>query len=71
VAEYSAVSWGSDTGISMPEPLPTSRVAYVDMGGFTFTLRGLAHDFNEADRETYLIPMFAPEPLGMSGEVPQ
>lgn len=71
MTEYNAVSWGADTEISMPEPLSVSKVVYVDMGGFAFTLSGLTHDFNETDRETYLIPTFAPEPLGLSGEVPQ
>lgn len=71
MTEYNAVSWGADTDISIPEPLPAGRTVYVDMGGFAFTLRGLAHNFSESDRESYLIPTFAPDPLGLSGEVPQ
>jgi hypothetical protein len=62
------ISWGSDVLISMPEPL--KRQGLVDMGGFTFTIRGISHDFTDADWETFLVPTFAPEPWGLAGEVP-
>jgi hypothetical protein len=71
MAEYNATSWGADTAISIPEPLPSDRTVYVDMGAFGFTLRGLVHNFNEADRMAYLLPTFVPDPLGLAGEVPQ
>lgn len=64
-------SWGTDTPISMPEPLPPGRVAHVDMGGFCFTIRGIAHNLTEADREVYTVPTFMPDPYGLAGEVPQ
>jgi hypothetical protein len=65
----SGISWGADTDVSIPEPL--HRRSLVDMGGFCFTIRGIAHDFTEADRETFLIPTFAPDPFGLAGEVPR
>lgn len=65
--DFIGIAWGADTDISMPEPL--TRSGLVDMGGFTFTIRGIAHDFTEADREVYLIPTFAPDPWGLAGEV--
>jgi hypothetical protein len=72
MSELSAqISWGADTAISMPEPLAAQRPGLVPMGGFTFTIRGIAHDFTEADRETYLIPTFGPDPYGLAGEVPR
>lgn len=52
-------SWGSDTPVSMPEPLHPSRKVYVDMGGFCFTIFGIAQNFQETDLEAYR-PTFAP-----------
>lgn len=61
-------AWGSDVPISMPEPLRTDRVAYVDMDAFCFTLRGIAHNLSDADYEAYL-PTWAPDGFGIAGEV--
>jgi hypothetical protein len=54
--------WGTDTPISMPEPLTTVQQIYVDMGGFGFTAGGIAHNFREADLEVYATPTFLPIP---------
>jgi hypothetical protein len=66
-----SISWGTDTEVSMPEPLPANRQALIDMGGFSFTIRGIAHDFTETDREVFLMPTFSPDFVGMAGEVPE
>lgn len=52
--------WGTDTVISMPAPLDRSQTAYVDMGAFTFTEFGVAHNITSSDLETYLTPTFRP-----------
>ena len=62
------IAWGSDTEVSLPEPMTSDPL--VDMGGFCFTIYGIAHHFTETDREVYLDPTFAPEGWGMAGEVP-
>lgn len=61
--------WGADTEISMPVALRPEQIAYVDMGGFTFTEDGIAHNVREADLETYQTPPFAPSDHGLAGEV--
>jgi hypothetical protein len=63
------ISWGSDTDVSLPEPARHDPL--IDMGGFCFTIRGLAHDFTETDREIFMIPTFAPDQWGAAGEVPE
>jgi hypothetical protein len=63
------ISWGSDTEVSLPEP--GLHAPIIDMGGFCFTIRGIAHDFTETDREVFLVPTFVPDPYGLAGEVPQ
>jgi hypothetical protein len=60
-------TWGSDTDISMPEPLPSTHTMYVDMGGFCFTQFGIAHNITEAEREIFQTPTFAPTGMGMEG----
>lgn len=52
--------WGTDTVISMPEPLPGGRKVHVDMGGFGFTEGGIAHNFSQSDMETLTTPAFLP-----------
>jgi hypothetical protein len=52
--------WGADTVVSMPVPLRKDQTALVDMGGFTFTAGGIAHDISESDVEVYLTPTFRP-----------
>lgn len=52
--------WGTDTIISMPAPLRQGQEPLVDMGGFTFTTTGLAHNLTRADLEAYLSPTFRP-----------
>jgi hypothetical protein len=52
--------WGTDTPVSMPEPLPANTTIHVDMGGFGFTSGGIAHNFSEADLETLTSPTFLP-----------
>lgn len=64
------VSWGADCEVSLPEPLQAQFPALIDMGGFCFTLRGIAHAFTETDREVFLLPTFSPDQYGRAGEVP-
>lgn len=52
--------WGADTIVSMPTPLKKGQQALVDMGGFTFTESGIAHNLNSTDIEDYLAPTFRP-----------
>lgn len=52
--------WGADTIISMPVPLRRHQESLKDMGGFTFTETGIAHNLTESDVETYLWPTFRP-----------
>lgn len=52
--------WGADTIVSMPTPLQKGQEALVDMGGFTFTESGIAHNLNAATVEEYLTPTFRP-----------
>lgn len=52
--------WGADTIVSMPVPLRRRQQALVDMGGFTFTESGLAHNITESDVEDYISPTFRP-----------
>lgn len=54
--------WGTDTPISMPEPLSPTTTIHVDMGGFGFTEGGIAHNFSEADMEALTTPTFLPAP---------
>lgn len=63
------ISWGADCEVSLPEP--RKRQGLIDMGGFCFTVRGIAHDFTETDREVFLLPTFAPDSFGTAGEVPE
>lgn len=62
------ISWGTDTEVSLPEPLKVDPL--IDMGGFCFTMQGIAHNFTETDREVFLTPTFAPDAWGLAGEVP-
>lgn len=54
--------WGSDVPISMPQPLaPHLRnLPMVPMGGFTFTVHGLAHDITQADLDQFYRSRFEP-----------
>lgn len=52
--------WGADTIVSMPVPLRRRQESLKDMGGFTFTETGIAHNITEADVEVYLSPTFRP-----------
>lgn len=52
--------WGADTIISMPNSLQRGQESLVDMGGFTFTASGIAHNITASDVETYLTPTFRP-----------
>lgn len=52
--------WGADTIVSMPTALRKDQQSLVDMGGFTFTETGIAHNINNADIEEYLSPTFRP-----------
>lgn len=54
--------WGSDTPISMPEPLDPAQPILADLsGGFGFTSGGIAHDLGESDLEALMHPHFSPE----------
>jgi hypothetical protein len=53
--------WGTDTIVSLPAPLRVDQKPYVDMGGFTFTEHGIAHNFTNSDLEVYLTPTFRPD----------
>lgn len=52
--------WGTDTPISMPEPLGKNQTVYVDFGGFAFTEGGIAHNLTQAGLEVYTTPSFLP-----------
>lgn len=52
--------WGTDTPISMPEPLRRGTDALVDFGGFAFSEGGMVHNFSEADLQAYSTPVFLP-----------
>lgn len=54
--------WGTDTPISMPEPVSSSQPILVDMGGFGFTQSGIAHNITRAGLEVYTTPSFLPSP---------
>jgi hypothetical protein len=62
-----SIGWGADCEISMPEPLPSDRVVYVDMDAFGFTLQGIAHNMRGPDLEYYSIPVYSPAPQGLAG----
>jgi hypothetical protein len=53
-------SWGTDTIISMPSPLRPGQTPIIDMGMFTFTTTGIAHNFTVSDLEAYLYPTYLP-----------
>lgn len=55
-----ATLWGTDTFVSMPAPLKKHQVPLVDMGAFTFTEHGIAHNLNSSDLEAYVSPSFRP-----------
>ncbi len=57
----SDTSWASDVPVSMPVPYRPDEPVVVDMGGFGFTLGGVAHNISEADVEEWMTPVFAPE----------
>jgi len=56
--------WSSDVPVSMPEPLPQQGEfeRRVPMGGFVFTLNGIAMDLDAAMHEELSLPTFAPQP---------
>lgn len=54
--------WGTDTPISMPEPLSKNQTVHVDFGGFAFTEGGIAHNITTAGLEIYTTPSFLPTP---------
>lgn len=58
--------WGTDSPISMPEPLDPKIPVQVDMGGFGFTTNGITHNFSESDLEVYTTPTFLPVPSVVS-----
>lgn len=53
-------NWGTDTIISMPTPLRSGQTPLIDMGMFTFTTTGIAHNLSAADLEAYLNPTYLP-----------
>lgn len=61
-----ADQWGSDTPVSMPQPLPPDVIGIVPMGGFVMTESGLFPDLSAADHERLSRPTFAPYDPRMS-----
>lgn len=54
-------SWASDVPVSAPAAIDPARPGLVDLGGFTFTTGGIAHNITQADREELLTPTYAPD----------
>ncbi len=63
------ISWGSDVPVSMPDPV--QRHVHIDMDGFAFTIRGIAHNLNEADLGMFMVPTLSPDYFGLAGELPE
>lgn len=53
------LDWASDVAISMP--VPPSGPVLAELGGFGFTLGGIAHNLTEGDVDALGTPFFAPE----------
>lgn len=52
--------WGSDTFISLPQPLEDTNVEMIDMQGFCFTPQGLRVNASNVDRDELLMSGYGP-----------
>lgn len=59
-------TWSADVKVSMPKPIQQGD-ALVDMGGFAFTVNGLAHNITQSDLEEISSPTFSPPPADSNG----
>lgn len=61
-------NWATDVPTSMPVPVEQwPGMPKVDLGGFMFTINGIAHDVTESELEDIYTPRFAPPPVGSDG----
>lgn len=53
-------TWGTDGVVSLPQPMPTTDTAMVDMEGFCFTPNGLRVNISRVDHEELLGQGYSP-----------